>query len=88
MEAVESSGLKLAHVVDMPPYHYGAVFEQSYPPVPMMPSILDNNRILRRLRYSCLGPCCARRADKKGLLTASVPPVCILDPDGGYRSRA
>jgi SAM-dependent methyltransferase len=29
MEAVESSGLKLAHVVDVPPYHYGAVFEQS-----------------------------------------------------------
>jgi SAM-dependent methyltransferase len=26
--AVESSGLKLAHLVDVPPYHYGAVFEQ------------------------------------------------------------
>ena len=28
IEAVESSGLKLAHLVDMPPYHYGAVFER------------------------------------------------------------
>jgi SAM-dependent methyltransferase len=28
IEAVESSGLKLAHLVEVPPYHYGAVFEQ------------------------------------------------------------
>lgn len=27
-EAVESSGVKLAEVVDLPPYHYGAVFKQ------------------------------------------------------------
>jgi ubiquinone/menaquinone biosynthesis C-methylase UbiE len=28
IEAVESSDLKLAHLVEVPPYHYGAVFEQ------------------------------------------------------------
>jgi protein-L-isoaspartate O-methyltransferase len=28
IEAVESSGLKLAHLIEVPPYHYGAVFEQ------------------------------------------------------------
>ena len=28
IEAVESAGLKLAHLVEVPPYHYGAVFEQ------------------------------------------------------------
>ncbi|UDL91422.1 class I SAM-dependent methyltransferase [Mesorhizobium sp. PAMC28654] len=27
--AVESSGLKLAELIDVPPYHYGAVFEES-----------------------------------------------------------
>jgi ubiquinone/menaquinone biosynthesis C-methylase UbiE len=27
-EAVEASGMKLAHLVDVPPYHYGAVFQQ------------------------------------------------------------
>ena len=27
IEAVESSGLKLVHLVEVPPYHYGAVFE-------------------------------------------------------------
>lgn len=26
--AVESSGLKLAHLIEVPPYHYGAVFEK------------------------------------------------------------
>ena len=28
IEAVETSGLKLARLIDVPPYHYGAVFEQ------------------------------------------------------------
>lgn len=28
IEALESSGLKLAHLIEVPPYHYGAVFEQ------------------------------------------------------------
>jgi len=28
IEAVEASGLRLRHVVEIPPYHYGAVFEQ------------------------------------------------------------
>jgi SAM-dependent methyltransferase len=28
IEAIESAGLKLAHLVEVPPYHYGAVFEQ------------------------------------------------------------
>ncbi len=28
IEAVESSGLKLAHLIEVPPYHYSAVFEQ------------------------------------------------------------
>jgi hypothetical protein len=28
IEAVESTDLKLAHLVEVPPYHYGAVFEQ------------------------------------------------------------
>jgi SAM-dependent methyltransferase len=28
IEAVESGGLKLAHLVEIPPYHYGAVFRQ------------------------------------------------------------
>jgi SAM-dependent methyltransferase len=28
IDAVESSGLKLAEVIEIPPYHYGAVFEQ------------------------------------------------------------
>jgi len=28
IEAVESSGLKLAHLIEVPPYHYGAVFKQ------------------------------------------------------------
>lgn len=27
IEAVETSGLKLAHLIEIPPYHYGAVFE-------------------------------------------------------------
>ena len=27
--AVEASGLKLARIVEVPPYHYGAVFERS-----------------------------------------------------------
>ncbi|MGI8527603.1 MAG: class I SAM-dependent methyltransferase [Pseudolabrys sp.] len=27
VKAVEASGLKLAHLVEVPPYHYGAVFE-------------------------------------------------------------
>ena len=29
IEAVESGGLKLAQLVEVPPYHYGAVFERS-----------------------------------------------------------
>jgi SAM-dependent methyltransferase len=29
IEAVESSGLKLAHLIEVPPYHYGAVFERA-----------------------------------------------------------
>ncbi len=29
IEAVESSGLKLARLIDVPPYHYGAVFERA-----------------------------------------------------------
>jgi ubiquinone/menaquinone biosynthesis C-methylase UbiE len=28
IEAVEQSGLKLVHLVEVPPYHYGAVFER------------------------------------------------------------
>jgi ubiquinone/menaquinone biosynthesis C-methylase UbiE len=28
-KAVESSGMRLVHLVEAPPYHYGAVFEQS-----------------------------------------------------------
>ena len=28
VKAVEPSGLKLVHLVEVPPYHYGAVFEQ------------------------------------------------------------
>jgi len=28
IEAVESSGLKLAHLIEVPPYHYGVVFKQ------------------------------------------------------------
>jgi len=28
IEAVESSGLMLIHVIDLPPYHYAAVFER------------------------------------------------------------
>jgi SAM-dependent methyltransferase len=28
IEAVESDGLKLVHLVEIPPYHYGAVFQQ------------------------------------------------------------
>jgi ubiquinone/menaquinone biosynthesis C-methylase UbiE len=28
VEAVEPSGLKLVHLVEVPPYHYGAVFER------------------------------------------------------------
>lgn len=28
IEAVESSGLELARLIELPPYHYGAVFEQ------------------------------------------------------------
>jgi SAM-dependent methyltransferase len=28
IEVVESSGLKLARLIEVPPYHYGAVFEQ------------------------------------------------------------
>ena len=28
IEAVEAGGLKLAYVADVPPYHYGAVFER------------------------------------------------------------
>jgi Methyltransferase domain len=31
IEAVDSSGLKLAHLVEVPPYHYGAVFERCQP---------------------------------------------------------
>jgi len=27
IDAVKSSGLKLAHLIEVPPYHYGAVFE-------------------------------------------------------------
>jgi hypothetical protein len=29
VRAVEDSGLKLARIVEVPPYHYGAVFERS-----------------------------------------------------------
>jgi hypothetical protein len=28
IRAIEPAGLKLAYVVELPPYHYGAVFEQ------------------------------------------------------------
>jgi hypothetical protein len=28
IEAVETGGLKLAYVTEVPPYHYGAVFER------------------------------------------------------------
>jgi hypothetical protein len=28
IEAVESTDLKLAYLADVPPYHYGAVFER------------------------------------------------------------
>ncbi len=28
IESVEPSGLKLAHLIEIPPYHYGAVFEK------------------------------------------------------------
>jgi hypothetical protein len=28
IEAVEAGGLKLARLVEVPPYHYGAVFER------------------------------------------------------------
>jgi SAM-dependent methyltransferase len=28
IEAIDSSGLKLAHLVEVPPYHYGVVFER------------------------------------------------------------
>jgi hypothetical protein len=31
IRAVAPGGLKLAHVVEIPPYHYGAVFERSPP---------------------------------------------------------
>jgi hypothetical protein len=31
IDAVESSGLKLAHLIEVPPYHYAAVFK---PPLP------------------------------------------------------
>ena len=31
IEAVESSGLTLAHQIDVPPYHYGVVFERARP---------------------------------------------------------
>jgi SAM-dependent methyltransferase len=31
VEAVESSGLKFARLIEVPPYHYGAVFEQPPP---------------------------------------------------------
>jgi SAM-dependent methyltransferase len=34
IDAVESSGLKLAQLVELPPYHYGAVFEQPPARVP------------------------------------------------------
>ena len=34
IDAVESSGLKLARLVELPPYHYGAVFEQPPTRVP------------------------------------------------------
>lgn len=29
IEAVETSGLKLAHLIEVPPYHYGSVFERT-----------------------------------------------------------
>jgi SAM-dependent methyltransferase len=32
VDAVQSSGLKLAELIELPPYHYGAVFEQPAPP--------------------------------------------------------
>ena len=43
--AVEAGGLKLARLIEVPPYHYGAIFER--PPAwrAMMPSILDNEYI-------------------------------------------
>jgi hypothetical protein len=28
IEAIDSSGLKLAHLVEVPPYHYGVLFER------------------------------------------------------------
>ena len=34
IDAVESSGLKLGRLVELPPYHYGAVFEQPPARVP------------------------------------------------------
>jgi len=30
IEAVESSGLKLVHLIEVPPYHYGAVFKREH----------------------------------------------------------
>jgi len=30
IEAVESAGLTLLHVIELPPYHYGAVFERAH----------------------------------------------------------
>ena len=31
VQAVEAGGLKLARIVEAPPYHYGAVFERPAP---------------------------------------------------------
>jgi hypothetical protein len=28
IEAVEGSDMKVSHIVEVPPYHYGAVFER------------------------------------------------------------
>jgi hypothetical protein len=40
-EAVAPSGLKLSQLVDVPPYHYGAIFENPLSES-HMPSILDH----------------------------------------------
>jgi hypothetical protein len=73
-------------IVEVLPYHYGAVFEPSHFVGLVMPSILEKKNLSAPSLF--VPSAILREARRqKGLPTVNVPAVCILDPDGDLVRR-
>jgi hypothetical protein len=73
-------------IVEVLPYHYGAVFEPSHFVGLVMPPILEKKNLSAPSLF--VPSAILREARRqKGLPTVNVPAVCILDPDGDLVRR-